>query len=473
MGTGRLCAATVLGVVLIIIGHHTCLAGEADASERKLRQDCLPCHKRETPGIYHQWKAGEHAEGNVSCYDCHRAKKGEVDAFEHEGATIAALVTPKDCGRCHKKEAKEFQASHHAKAGRILDSLDNYLAGVAVGYPAVLTGCESCHGNTVRIDPKSPNKLAKLSYPNSGIGRINPDGSSGACNACHLRHSFSKSQARRPEHCGKCHMGPDHPQKEVYEESKHGISYRANSEKMNLEKDSWIVGVDYSASPTCATCHMSATRKQKVSHDIGKRISWTLRPIVSKGQPRARERREAMTDVCQACHGRRHVDGFYASFDGLVNLYNDKFAKPSLEIMKILRKNGSLKGTDGRKSKAGFGSKVEWTFWELWHHEGRRARHGASMMGPDYAWWHGMYEVSKHFYFKFIPEVRELGDAEANAYIDKVLAEPIHAWLSEDKAATAAKLRSGATAKMYEGLFDPPWISAPHDGSGAPAKKKP
>ena len=34
-----------------------------------------------------------------------------------------------------------------------------------------------------------------------------------------------------------------------------------------------------------------------------------------------------------------------------------------------------------------------------------RARHGASMMGPDYTHWHGMYEVSKHFYTKFLPEV--------------------------------------------------------------------
>jgi hypothetical protein len=32
---------------------------------------------------------------------------------------------------------------------------------------------------------------------------------------------FSKAQARQPEVCSKFHLGPDHPQKEVYEESKH------------------------------------------------------------------------------------------------------------------------------------------------------------------------------------------------------------------------------------------------------------
>jgi len=46
--------------------------------------------------------------------------------------------------------------------------------------------------------------------------------------ACHQRHEFSVAQARQPENCGKCHMGPDHPQIEIFKESKHGINYYAN-----------------------------------------------------------------------------------------------------------------------------------------------------------------------------------------------------------------------------------------------------
>lgn len=427
-----------------------------------LKGKCITCHKDQTPGIYQQWRGGVHAAHDVSCYDCHRAEKGDPDAFMHEGLLIATLVTPKDCGECHKKEAEEFLASHHAKAGQILGSSDNFLAGAVAGHPAVVAGCESCHGNTVKIDPAAPNKLDIGTYPNSGIGRINPDGSWGTCNACHIRHIFTKEQARRPEHCGKCHLGPDHPQKEVYEESKHGISFHAHASKLKMDKDSWIVGIDYSLSPTCATCHMSATPKQAVTHDVGKRISWTLRPEISTAQKDAQTKRKNMQDVCMNCHGPRHVEGFYRSFDGVVNLYNEKFAKPSLAIMKILRKNGSLKNTEGQATKAGFGSKVEWIYYELWHHEGRRARHGASMMGPDYVWWHGMYEVAQHFYFKFIPAVRELGDAEANAYIDKLLQEPFHKWLSEDKATTAEKLRSSKMAQIYAELYQPPWISSPY-----------
>jgi len=38
---------------------------------------------------------------------------------------------------------------------------------------------------------------------------------------------------------------------------------------------------------------------------------------------------------------------------------------------------------------------LEIEMYELWHHEGRRARFGAAMMAPDYAWWHGFYEIKK------------------------------------------------------------------------------
>ena len=62
----------------------------------------------------------------------------------------------------------------------------------------------------------------------------------------------------------------------------------------------------------------------------------------------------------------------------------------------------------GYITPAPFDEPIEWTWWEIWHHEGRRARHGAAMMGPDYTWWHGIYEVAKHTYFEWIPELKEV-----------------------------------------------------------------
>jgi hypothetical protein len=29
------------------------------------------------------------------------------------------------------------------------------------------------------------------------------------------------------------------------------------------------------------------------------------------------------------------------------------------------------------------------------------------MSGPDYAWWHDIYDVAKNFYSEFMPEVKE------------------------------------------------------------------
>jgi len=410
---------------------------------------CVTCHKEKSPGLYKQWFHSGHGQHKVTCIDCHEADRIDPDAFEHYGGTIATLVTPKDCGKCHEKEQKEVEHSYHAKAGKILESKDAYLAHVAAGEPVAITGCESCHGAKVQIDKSQPNMLSQKSWPNSGIGRINPDGSLGSCNACHTRHEFSKAQARQPEACSKCHLGPDHPQKEVYEESKHGNTYYTNVDRMNLDSDSWVVGVDYHIAPTCATCHMSATTTQSITHDVGERISWTLRPPISKHKDEWQRKRAQMVNVCEACHGKTFADGHYFQFDAVVKIYNEKFAKPSTDIIKMIREKGLL------ERPASFSNDIEWTYWEIWHHEGRRARHGAAMMGPDYTWWHGLYDVAKHFYFKMIPEAREYNDPDVNAYIDKLLTEdPMHSWINSETAGLKEKIRSGEIQKVYQKLFE-------------------
>jgi hydroxylamine dehydrogenase len=437
--------------------------GPSTADIRRQDQACFQCHKTVNPALAQEWHGSVHAQKGVGCYSCHRAEKSDADAFEHNGATIAVIVSPQDCGRCHQNEVDQQKGSHHAKAGEILASLDNFLGEVVGGPPAVAVGCFQCHGSTIKMLPNG--KFDPATWPNTGIGRINPDGSAGSCSACHTRHRFSKAQARQPETCGKCHLGPDHPQIEVYQESKHGILWSANKDRLNLDNKSWKPGVDYTAAPSCATCHMGATRTQGVTHDVGDRISWTLRPAISakinlvvfddlskidvpEGQPLPKvgderkgadgkvrkvtrvltweDRRNGMKDVCTSCHAGGQVEGFYQQFDGLVDLYNDKFAKPATAIMNELYKANKL-------TAAQMDEPLEWTYYELWHHEGRRARHGASMSGPDYAWWHGIYEVAQQFYFKFLPEVKQVaGDQMYGELMDKyVYSQPGHRWLKD------------------------------------------
>ena len=481
-------------------------------------RECVTCHSQANPGIVQQWRESRHAGRGVGCYDCHQAKQGEPDAFEHNGAVIAVVVTPRDCARCHATEAKEFQASHHAKAGNILASLDNFLAETVEGakerfnphapagssealaevngLASAQVGCQQCHGGkvalvvrggrTVTVDDLKPGadglptvtglldaverdeqgapQLAASTWPNTGIGRINLDGSLGACTACHSRHDFSPRRARQPESCGKCHLGPDHPQMEIFQESKHGIAYRDRLQQENLDSKRWVLGKDYTAAPTCASCHLSAnSHGGRVTHDPGERISWTNRPaistwmdtdanhaLVTEADPEKRkalvvdtalQKRARMQQACNVCHATPFVKSFYAEYDEFIRLYNEKFARPGKAIMDELHKQGLL-------TKAEFDEKIEWDWFYLWHHEGRRARHGASMMAPDYAHWHGMYEVAERFYHAIVPEARELAaraaasgrkaEAEAvTAVLDGILRRPEHAWyLKETRGAS-------------------------------------
>ena len=350
-------------------------------------QECIECHKKESQALYQQWGQSKHYRANVGCYECHAANKSDPDAIRHYDQTIATIVSPKDCARCHAREVEEFSGSHHSKGGRIIGSLDNVLAEIVEGnngmrtpgFPegnsaAAVNGCWQCHGSQVKVLPDG--KLDPATWPNTGIGRINPDGTEGSCSACHGRHAFSAAQARHPDTCGKCHLGPDHPQKEIYEESKHGIAFAANIQRMNLESAKWIVGEDYSAAPTCSTCHMSATKNQAVTHDIGMRISWNNRPVLSV-RPEVSDakmnlpgkdvpwqlRRQNMKDVCTNCHNKLWVDNFYVQYDSLIDLYNEKFAKPGRDLYK-------LAGPLLRPVK--FGNKIDFTWFEIWHHEGRR-----------------------------------------------------------------------------------------------------
>jgi cytochrome c553 len=227
---------------------------------------------------------------------------------------------------------------------------------------------------------------------------------------------------------------------------------------MNLDSASWVLGQDYSQAPTCATCHLSASKDGGgVTHDPGERISWTNRPPVSLvmdtdaahkvvigTDPEKRKaatvdsagkKRDRMTEVCSHCHSPGYVANFYVQYDGLVTLYNEKFAKPGQAIMTVLAEQHLI-------TKKQFDEPIEWTWYYLWHHEGRRARHGASMMAPDYTHWHGMFEVSERFYQGLIPQARAITAEAARAgkkkeaqavdsVIDAILARPEHSWLGK------------------------------------------
>ena len=112
----------------------------------------------------------------------------------------------------------------------------------------------------------------------------------------------------------------------------------------------------------------------------------------------------------------------------------------------------------GLRTTTPFDEEIEWTWFYLWHHEGRRARHGASMMAPDYTHWHGMFEVAERFYMALIPQAREIVEQDGGArgravaaVIDEILARPEHVWFEEGAEGEAERIRQEMERRYGQG----------------------
>ena len=396
---------------------------------------CIECHKKDSPGIFTDWSMSRHASANITCIDCHQAEEFDKDVSQEHykqyeksdykwgtkeyRVPVSAVVTPKDCSRCHPDEAMQYKRSKHANTQQIIWSIDPWLKMGMNSDIERTTGCYTCHGTIIKF---KDGRLDPATWPNVGVGRINLDGSRGSCTSCHTRHRFSVMEARKPEACGQCHLGPDHPQIEIYMESKHGDIYTAfgSTYNWNAAPGTWTPGVDYRA-PTCAVCHMSGVGPVLTSHDVTERLSWelqaplTVRPADFKPFPAKTNwevEQKKMKSICLQCHSDDWTNGHFSRLDAVVADYNDNYFKPAKAKLDELYSKGLLDKTRF------FDEHLEFEFYELWHHEGRRARFGAAMMAPDYTWWHGFYECKKRF-VTFMHKGNELIESNQKAYIAK------------------------------------------------------
>ena len=374
---------------------------------------CVDCHRVVTPGQVADWKESRHAHVGVSCVDCHSVPADSPMATQHEtlegtSVYVSVLVSPAVCGNCHSAAVEQFNQSGHFRAYRQIIPKDSLhaLTNVHEGrnHPDFQdapneTGCMQCHGTQVLLDDN--NRPTRETWPNNGMGNIYPDGATGSCTACHSRHAFDIAEARKPEACASCHLGPDHPNIEIYNNSKHGHVYHTDGDnwRWDTAPDAWEPG-DYRA-PTCATCHMSGIGGLSVTHNISERLYWNLwakeskvrgstdvlSPLLGDG-PAGREKMKA---VCNNCHSTLHTDGFFAQGDKAVMLYNEAYYKPAKAMLDELRAKDLLKDNP-------WIDEFQITFYYLWHHQGRRARQGAMMGAPDYAHWHGFFELQQDLY---------------------------------------------------------------------------
>jgi len=345
---------------------------------------CAECHARLQYAVVHEYEMSAHARKGVNCLDCHQPAPGQ-EKMDHHGFVIAKHLTAGNCRSCHEQEYDEFLRSRHAapawaavhgEQGLTPEEVsfsETYQPGATrrpanilaahEGVTPIAGGCDQCHS----------------------VGKPNDDGTIGTCTACHSRHTSSVELARLPSTCGQCHMGPDHSQMEIYDESKHGIMFAAQRNLLNLKapprllttRDMWI--------PTCATCHMSGLNGLKVTHDPSDRLSWFLAAEISTKRPNYARAQAAMRQVCEQCHTAATIDRVYAQAEQQIAATNDRVTHAK-EIMAGLQASGARTGPP-------FSQPIDFLYFDLWHYDARTSKHGAFMGGADFVQWHGNYPM--------------------------------------------------------------------------------
>ncbi len=442
-------------------------------------QSCIDCHESIQPGIVQDWLSSRHsktipaealkksklerrisnenipaelANTVVGCFECHGLNtEKHQDSFEHFDYKINVVVSPNDCQTCHPVEVEQYATSTkaHAIGNLTQNSIYDLLVETTIS-PKTIEGdkivqgqashftrretCFGCHGTTVEVKGTKTvsAELGEVEvpdlagWPNQGVGRINPDGSLGACTSCHPRHAFSLVDARKPYTCSQCHLEPDVPAYNVYKESKHGNIFSARGEGWNFDSVPWVISKDFKA-PSCTVCHSSliTNPEGKVvaerTHNFDSRIWERIFGLIySHPQPKhgatyqiknadglslpttfdnrhasdflisqaeARSRQGQMEKICKSCHSTDWVQKHFEKFDNT----NKETNGMVLSATQLMQRAWDKKIADNKNP---FDETIELTWAQQWLFYANSIRYSSAMTGaPDYAafkngWWY-------------------------------------------------------------------------------------
>jgi hydroxylamine dehydrogenase len=477
---------TVHGMLSILLLVLTTAAADGAAPVSEATEECLMCHTIYHPGIVEDWKKSRHAmvtpmealavqglelkvsstsvppdlQGSaVGCAECHTLRQtAHADTFEHNGYEIHIAVSPDDCAVCHTREREQFSKNlmAHARKNLADNSVYRQLQQSILGSPKTFgkivqfdsadsktraDACYYCHGTklefkgfeTRETDDGEMDFPVIDGWPNQGVGRVNLDGSLGACTACHTRHSFSIEVARKPYTCKECHHGPDVPAYKVYSASKHGNIYSAKYTSWDFNAVPWTVGEDFTA-PTCAACHISLlvnSDKEVVNqrtHQMSDRLSRRIFGLIYShphpkepdtsiirnkdhlplptgfngeladnfliGETERRRRTQTMQSTCLNCHDTSWVNGHWTKYLHTL-VTTDASVKTATDLMVEAWKRGYAQGADQGGSL--FDEAIERRWSDIWLFYANTIRFSSAMAGGgDYGVFaNGRYQLSK------------------------------------------------------------------------------
>jgi len=407
----------------------------ADLPHGALRaESCVPCHAKLEPTIVRQFEASamgrpgtqnplvDYPQRQITCANCHGTDHDLIMA--NKGRVPEAM-----CAGCHAQIYKEHVLDAGHSYGPGPGSLGiNWERNIGVPHyremprKVMEMGCDACHAQAGATDKKYWSDslhtyvdLSSLVYRNG-------------CIACHTRHAFNLEEARKPEACHTCHMGPDHPNYEAYMSSKHGSIYSARGQAWNWQTP--LAQASYET-PTCAYCHMvnvADNGTRHVSHNMTQKIIWGmgvqaaagggLRDLASTDQGEAKRRE--MIKVCMTCHSEDKARGYLESADAhklagdalvveargvLAGLYRDGLIKPSHAAASAGLLPGprftaiELPGNMAQHSPASLYydvTPIEREYFDMFFFSALKSYKGAFHMSPDYAWWYGYADELGH-----------------------------------------------------------------------------
>ncbi|HKY59812.1 MAG TPA: multiheme c-type cytochrome [Gemmatimonadota bacterium] len=412
------------------------------------RETCATCHRGLHSTIVEQFEASAMGRAGVqnprvdqrptlTCADCHGTDHDEIMA-------IQGRVPETACAACHAQIYQEhvLDAGHSYGPGPGNLGI-NWERNIAVPNYAQMPrkvmemGCDPCHAQAGATDAKYWSDEQKKYVDSSSLQYRN------GCIACHTRHAFSLVEARKPEACYTCHMGPDHPNYEAYMSSKHGSIYAARGDEWD-----WTAPMAEARweAPSCAYCHMvyvDDAGARTSSHNMSRKIVWGMGVQAASGQledildnPENRAKRFEMVRLCMTCHSEDKARGYLRSADAH-KLAGDALVVEAREILAGLYDDGLIEPSHGwraagllpgpRFSAVDLPSEiamhwpaglyydvttVEREYFDMFFFSNLKSYKGAFHMSPDYAWWYGYADVLGHL-ARLRDEAQHLRDAEA------------------------------------------------------------